>query len=49
MIFPSPVEGFFFLTKGYNPNPFKSIDIIDLTQDSCVVVLGGVVWEKFVT
>jgi len=35
-----------FYTNGHNPNPFKSIDIIALREDSCVVVLGGVVWGK---
>jgi len=29
-------------------NPFKSIDIIALREDYCVVVLGGVVRGKFV-
>jgi len=40
------VEGFFFYTNGHNPNPLYSIDIVALTQDSCVVVFGGVVWGK---
>jgi len=35
------VEGFFFYTNGHNPNPLYSIDIVALTQDSCVVVFGG--------
>ena len=35
-----PSGGFFIYTNADNPNPFKSIDIILLTQDYCEVVLG---------
>jgi len=36
-----PSGGFYFYTNADNPNPFKSIDIIALREDFCVVVLGG--------
>jgi len=35
------VEGFSFTPMPPIPNPFKSIEIIALREDYCVVVLGG--------
>jgi len=40
-MFTLSIGGFFFYTNADNPNPFKSIDIIALREDSYVVVLGG--------
>ena len=45
-MFTLPSGGFFFQISGHNLNLLQSIDIIALTQDFCVMVLGGVVWGK---